>query len=55
MEAKHKDFCDGNCDEGRECWRGTLMSPEEAARRGIKLMTDEEVEQFLRSIELPRP
>lgn len=46
----HRDFCDGDCDEGRECWRMNLMSPEEAARRGIKLLSDEEVDQFLREL-----
>lgn len=47
---KHRDYCNGDCDEGRECWRGVLLSPEEAARRGIDLLDEAAVEELLREV-----
>lgn len=48
---EHKPFCDGTCDEGRRCWQGGPMDPAEAARRGIKLLSVEEVEALIRENE----
>lgn len=45
---EHKSFCNGDCDEGRECWRMNLLSKEEAERRGIKLLEWEDIEKMLR-------
>ncbi len=43
----HRPHCDGTCDEGRECWRMNLMSQEEADRRGIKLLTKEDINRLI--------
>lgn len=44
---KHRPHCSGDCDEGRECWRMNLLSPEDAARRGIKLLDEEDVRRMV--------
>jgi hypothetical protein len=47
--TQHRPHCDGTCDEGRECWRMNLVSPEEAQRRGIELLDVADVEQLITS------
>lgn len=45
--AEHQHGCQGDCDEGRRCWQINAISPEEAARRGIKLLTKEDVDRLI--------
>ena len=53
-ERPHVHGCPGDCDEGRECWRVNAISPEEAARRGIKLLTEEQVRRLCAGDEVLR-
>jgi len=50
--SEHVHGCQGDCDEGRRCWQINAISPEEAARRGIKLLTKEDVDRLIAETDL---
>lgn len=48
--SDHVHGCLGDCEEGRHCWQVNAITPEDAERRGITLLTAEDVAKLCEDV-----
>ena len=48
--SDHVHGCLGDCEEGRHCWQVNVITPEDAERRGITLLTAEDVAKLCEDV-----